>query len=885
MTSSVSKEFLRWVHSLDAENLDSTQIKIINIIISNFESIAASGTAGGKRARLLSALIQKQGDTTSNSLSQYIDGTSTSSIIKMRIDVLDIGPFRGFKSREQFVFDTKYAFIYGPNGSGKSSFCEGLEYALLGEVEEAQARRIDVGEYIRNTETNSVVPPIASSRIDGKLVAIPPDDARYRFAFIEKNRIDGFARITASTAGVQKDRIATLFGLDAFSEFVDGFTENFSSYLPLEFSKAKAFEIEQRVLEQKQTLLGENQRKTKELNEEIAELIKTINVDGICSLNTIKLYLNGPDGMSGKIGHHLKMKAEPIPTDYAEILHTELFSKVVSTREAIAIIISDLGLYQVESVNVSFSNLYSALLSIGSSGDSSECPACRTPLSAVVVDPFFHAREEMEKLSALSALQQKIPKETKEMIQQLAEIKAIINKVQMIAESICFAGLSLTPITDAEFTRISEIHNWIFRIDQELESILQKENDFFKFDVAVHNQNLHLTELRKAKSTVDEDIRKYQLLNEKQIELQSKAEQLLNEKSSIETEIAEFQARNSQILEEIEIEKRSVEKYLRYEAAYTSLILNLKSYCNRLPGQLSQGLSEMVIKFYNIANMHDPDFERLSFFSIPKSPGERIVLRFIGEEAEKDALHVLSEGHIKVLGLSILLAKVVQEDLDFIVFDDVVNAIDDDHRSGIADLLLATPELQDRQQILTCHGEQFINKLEHRLGVSNASSQVTRFRFYPTDSIAERGIKVSTGDAKHYLLQARNAYSRNSLKDAASKCRQAVESVSESLWKKIANTKSVNLTVKMRLPGSPPDLSTIIDSLIKELRSIDEASQILAALSKLKDKYPWCILNKGTHEQDSLPEFERSEIDSLIGLIECVDDLVANVKFACKVIL
>ncbi|MBN2259854.1 MAG: AAA family ATPase [Clostridiales bacterium] len=30
--------------------------------------------------------------------------------------------------------------MYGPNGSGKSSFCEGLELALFGDVEEARGK-------------------------------------------------------------------------------------------------------------------------------------------------------------------------------------------------------------------------------------------------------------------------------------------------------------------------------------------------------------------------------------------------------------------------------------------------------------------------------------------------------------------------------------------------------------------------------------------------------------------------------------------------------------------------------------------------------------------------------------------------------------------------
>ena len=238
----------------------------------------------------------------------------------------------------------------------------------------------------------------------------------------------------------------------------------------------------------------------------------------------------------------------------------------------------------------------------------------------------------------------------------------------------------------------------------------------------------------------------------------------------------------------------------------------------------------------------------------------------------------MSEGHIKVLGLSILLAKAVHENLGFLIFDDIVNAIDDDHRGGIAELLLCHVDLKDKQHIVTCHGETFINKLEHKLGASQADKYVESYRFFPADTIETRGVQVSIGDSKHYLLKAKESLSKNNLKDSATDCRRAVESLSYQLWKKLDNSLKVYLKVTMRSPRVPPDLSTVVDSLIKELKKISGVDTLRESLLELKAKYPWSLLNKGVHEDDDQPEFEREDISNILRLIQNIEENVTTLK-------
>ena len=74
---------------------------------------------------------------------------------------MTVGPFRGFSKPEHFDLDSNLVLIYGPNGTGKSSFCEALEYCLLGNVEDAENKRFrNQVEYLKNAHVNRFLAPI-----------------------------------------------------------------------------------------------------------------------------------------------------------------------------------------------------------------------------------------------------------------------------------------------------------------------------------------------------------------------------------------------------------------------------------------------------------------------------------------------------------------------------------------------------------------------------------------------------------------------------------------------------------------------------------------------------------------------------------------------------
>jgi hypothetical protein len=244
--SIIENDFNVWIKSLNIKLIDTTEIYILNLLISNFEKIALLGTAGGLRANLIGSLLAKAPDNLEQDLKLSCPElkVDNSNNIARRINKITVGPFRGFNTSEEFTFNKKYAFLYGPNGSGKSSFCEALEYSLLGSIQESNEKKIKLEKYIKNIHSGVSKKPITIGSDDtGDSITITENINAYRFSFIEKNRIDSFSRLTAGNRADQKSLISSLFGIDDFSNFVDGFTNEFDNrYIQTSNQERDAFE-------------------------------------------------------------------------------------------------------------------------------------------------------------------------------------------------------------------------------------------------------------------------------------------------------------------------------------------------------------------------------------------------------------------------------------------------------------------------------------------------------------------------------------------------------------------------------------------------------------------------------------------------------------------
>lgn len=255
----------------------------------------------------------------------------------------------------------------------------------------------------------------------------------------------------------------------------------------------------------------------------------------------------------------------------------------------------------------------------------------------------------------------------------------------------------------------------------------------------------------------------------------------------------------------------------------------------------------------------------------------RKVISSAVEGQAHDALQILSEGHIRCLGMAILLAKIVQDELPFVIFDDIVNAIDDDHRSGILALLFEEDTLRARQLIITTHGEDFIKRLANSVPKRTYKDLVRRIDFLVP--IEAKKIEVRPDIPRHYLVLARQRFDEGQIRDSLSYLRKSFEELLHRLWRKIGNRGlDTQIQVSIRRPGQAPDLRSVADGLSKYLGKKDvdvfqEAQSLIDKIRGMEKTNPveWTYLNKGTHEEDRREEFDRVVVGNILLTLIALD--------------
>jgi len=523
-------------------------------------------------------------------------------------------------------------------------------------------------------------------------------------------------------------------------------------------------------------------------------------------------------------------------------------------------------LSDIESVNLI--NLYKAINNVA---EKDKCPACQTPLGCAVVNPFENAKTELKKFNKIE--------ETKASVKQNASSVAqmyerILNIISSIDKTGLFPSIDFNILVNKHLqkTEVEIMDSNVMVIYGELKKVesLLRDPEEIKSDIIAYN-----VAAQSCNKVFDDKLLEAQDLQAKLVQRHSdfvaKAEvirELKNQLHEIEISSKELKRKAEQEEQDIEFNKKMI-------TAYNSLVGRLRAYVLELPVQMAGNLSEKIRDYYNQINEDDADFELIEELRIPVAPSEKIIIK-MHDGAEQDALQILSEGHVKILGLAILLAKAVYEKSKFLIFDDIVNSIDDDHRDGVARLLITNRDFTDMQMILTCHGELFVSKLEDYV---TDKRDMARYMFLPADSLEERGVFIKYQDSSIPLKTAREKYEEGNLKDSAAKCRQAVECITGKLWKKLSGYVNGGISVCIRSLNSGPDLYSITTSLYGATKKGFEGMEdIHSDLGTLKDNSMWSVLNKGTHIDDKIPEFTRPEIKKLLELLEKLGREVDELK-------
>lgn len=865
----IKSQFNQFIKTLKVDELTSYEIKLINLITDNFDSIASVGTAAGKRALLLNDLINQNRDKVSTSLPKIEDNKNENANDITRINSVEIENFRGFASKEVFDLDKPKVLVYGPNGSGKTSFCEALEFSLLGYLSEADAKRIDVKHYITNLHTGkSSQPIIKGTNSKGEITEINANPDSYYFCLIEKNRIVDFARYSSKTQGQQENLLATLFGLDNFYSFINGFTDNISGKIPIESLKQKQLDTKtQEIAGQKQNIQSSTQKiiefeKQKQTIAENSKLNKTFD--------ELDLYLNGNPETKGRINLIDEELQKPKGKIYTHSSVNELFESITNIEKTLSVFEVNNSKFEQEKDKINFVEIFRLVQNFEDTLPD-KCPVCETPVEQAKINPYKNAKAKLNELEGIAKIQQDKDNSWSNLVSEVYNFTIDFERRKKSADELKVEITVNIPEQLKNFQKEkSEQESYVKDLKVLFENIKLHKSSLIaleqKISVTNSDSNKHIDtqkQLQAERSTLAEI--KTQI---DQLKANLKSHQEIIK--SADKAIKDFDATNKTLIEEIQKERLLIDDNKKFVEAYSKLLQKLNQYKRELPLSLVSNLNDLTKEFYNFINQGDSKFELIENIVLPSNAGDRIKVAFQDNpEIELDAMHILSEGHTRCLGLSILLAKVVYDKLPFIVFDDIVNAIDHDHRGNISELLFENPMISEKQIIITSHSEEYIKDIENQHFTKKGfeSERILYTFLTPTSKTVRK--KETT---KHYLTKASAHIEENSYRDCLMECRRALENLSNNLWKKASKKYKFQISYKVRTPNAPPDLMGIVISLKKELTKLkitdfDNSLKILTWLAGLEttNNQIWNYLNKGTHEESDRDDFDSKIVQEVLN--------------------
>lgn len=366
------------------------------------------------------------------------------------------------------------------------------------------------------------------------------------------------------------------------------------------------------------------------------------------------------------------------------------------------------------------------------------------------------------------------------------------------------------------------------------------------------------------------------------VQTQDQKRQTLNDNiAAARKRISDFDIANAQLIADATQERAEIERDTPIKAMYERFLEELKSYRDQLPGQLMAGLNDTALSLYNEFNRNDLDIDKLAALHLPLNEEGKIEITFRGEPDRRlDALHVLSEGHIRCLGLAILLAKAKNALCPTIVFDDAINAIDHDHRGGIREAIFENDTFADTQIIVTCHSNEFIKDIQQHLPAGRRNDcQVYLLRHHTGDHHPRITGNVSNAN---YLAKARNARNELNHRDALAASRQALEMLSEKVWRWLGSHNIGTLTLPLAGMGAEPALRNLCEAIVKRLREAATFNHVnkqplLDSLGRIlgipMTNLVWTYLNKGTHEEAERDDFDGDLVEIVVATLEQVDRL------------
>ncbi|MDX0524828.1 AAA family ATPase [Sinorhizobium medicae] len=871
------ERFIVWLHQAGKE-IPSNVRRLANLALANFDELARTSSSRSQRTIYLTGLMRATLAQTSDEAPEAQAAAANGDWPWKRLRNLTLGPFRGFRTPEPFDLQKRIILFYGPNGSGKTSFCEALEYALLGVVEEAENKRIDPRVYLANIHEGRFAPPTltATDHQDREINVLVNSEA-FRFCFVEKNRIDAFSRIAARPAGQRSELIATLFGMDQFSDFVGNFNESMDRQLVLEPKTADILAARREGLANDQATVDGDKGALEGLDKENTELARSHSAD--ITYAGLKALIGSEDA-PGRL-QELEDILNAVPPAAIGLTREGLSAACQAAQERHEQVNGIETALSKRSAQVSFMDLYNSVLALQET-EGDHCPACDTPLLGpvhVVTNPYEKARAGLDDLKDLAELQDSLTvaeaafgTASRALRHQLTVLNGFVtaHHEDETAVGRYLAGLADEPLGAWWTTRQPE--EPLAPESVTLEQLLAVADRVATQDAAA----------AQAQQERQRNIEERDGLNAFRLKVQAqdlKRQQHVDNVAAARDRIAKFDEANANLSKQVAQEKQDIERDAPIKAAYDRFLTEIREYREQLPGGLMGGLNETAMILYNEFNRNDLDADKLAELHLPLTGDDKIEIVFRGRPGVRvDALHVLSEGHIRCLGLAILLAKAKSIGSPLVVFDDAINAIDHDHRAGIREAIFENDNFLDMQLIVTCHSNEFIKDIQQHLP-QRQREQCTEilFRHHTGDYQPRITRKVPNGN---YIAQARTAKDLLNDRGALAASRQALEMLTAKTWGWLASHDLGLLSLQLAGVGKEPALRNVCDAILKKLRqagTFNHASKdrLVAAYERIlgipEANLVWTYLNKGTHEEADRDDFDGEVVETVIQTLQELD--------------
>lgn len=870
--------FLRWLHEPQREAPENVR-RFANMILAEFDSVAATSRQRNARAAALARLARERLANTRSELPDIEAQAASGEWPWCRLKELIVGPFRGFRREERFDLRKRVVLFYGPNGSGKTSLCEALERALLGSVGDADLKRIEERRYLRNIHARRFVEPsLTAIDAEGNEVPVVADADLYRFYFIEKNRIDAFSRIAARPPAQRTELIAALFGMDKFNDFASHFNEQMDAELTLRGEKQATLRLKREGLA----------RDLQTVRDEAATLAahdveNTTYAEGYVpgtSYAQLKATV-GSEEAPGRL-HELNQLLNAVPAAIIGLTRETLLQAYDAVNQAAEQLRKTTQELQRRSSQVSFKDLFTALTVLQAT-EGGHCPACDTPLDRVVRDPYEKARLGLGELRDLAELQERQKSQRESLDEASQVLRAHLDHVcrYLEAQGRATSGvgryigrLPRQPRGDGWWMDIYAAAAGSGDDVPSLEQIAAVVDEIEQRDGAARTQLQEREALAKERDRLIECQRYIDARD-------GERTRTVNAAAEARTRIAQFEEANAGLIAQADQEQKAIERDEPIKAAYDDFLRYLRQFRDQLPSMLIAGLNDLAMELYNEFNHLDHEHDKLAALYLPLTGEQRIELAFRGApQGREDALAVLSEGHIRCLGLAILLAKSLSMDCPIIIFDDAINAIDHDHRNGIRQTVFDSDRFLQSQILVTCHSQEFIKDIQNSMP-RERRADCQEYLLMHHDGDHHPRVLPDIGSS-NYLARAQQALDRFDSRDALSYARKALEMLAKKSWRWLKSHGQGELSVLVDGPGSEPTLRALCESLRKKLRESQafvHASKepLLNAVETIlgipSATHVWTYLNKGTHEEADRDDFDRERVALVVRTLELIDGL------------